>query len=64
AGALPLLQRAHGLQSSDPEIAYHLALALDATGKRDDAKALLKAVLARNSNFSDARNAQELLARW
>src|SRR6185436_3499212 len=38
AGALPLLQRAHNLDSNNSEIAYHLALALDATGKRAEAK--------------------------
>ncbi len=48
AGALPLLKRAHDLKSEDPEIGYHLAVALDATGKRADAKALLKSVLAKN----------------
>ena len=50
-GALPLLQRAHAIESSNPEIAYHYALALDATGRRDAAKTLLKTVLARTPRF-------------
>jgi Flp pilus assembly protein TadD len=64
AGALPLLQRAQTLKPTDPEVSYHYALALDATGKRDAAKTLLKAVLARNPGFNDASNAQHLLAGW
>ena len=63
-GAFPLLQRAHALNAADPEIGYHFALALDATGKRAAAKTLLKSVLARNPKFGDAQNAQQLVARW
>jgi predicted Zn-dependent protease len=64
AGALPLLQRAHRLQASNPEIAYHYAVALEASGRRADAKSLLKTVLASTPKFDDAKNAQELVARW
>ena len=63
-GSLPILKRAHNLNPADPEIGYHLAIALDATGKRADAKALLKSVLAKNANFADASNAQQLVLRW
>lgn len=63
-GALALLRRAHDMNSEDPEIGYHLALALDASGKRPEAKSLLKSVLARNPKFDDASDAQQLIARW
>ena len=64
AGALPLLQRAHNLDSDNPEIAYHLALALDATGKRAEAKSLLQTTLEKNRTFEGMENAKQLVARW
>ena len=63
-GALPLFQRAHALDPNSPAIAYHLALALDATGKRPEAKILLQSALAKNPKFVGVENAKELLARW
>ena len=63
-GAIPLLKRAHDLNSNDPEIGYHFAVALEATGKRAEAKTLLKSILARNTQFEDAVTAQKLIARW
>ena len=63
-GAAALLKRAYDLKSDDPEIGYHFAVALDATGKRAEAKNLLKSILARNTKFEDAATAQKLLARW
>ncbi len=63
-GALPLLDRAHSLAPQSPEFAYHYAVVLEANGKREEAKALLKAVLAKTPKFDDANNARELVARW
>jgi putative PEP-CTERM system TPR-repeat lipoprotein len=63
-GALPLLQRAHDLDPNGAAIAYHLALALDGTGKRTEAKTLLQSTLAKNPKFLGAENAKEVLARW
>jgi Flp pilus assembly protein TadD len=63
-GALPLLQRAHDLDTDNAWIAYHLALVLDATGKRAEAKTLLASALARNPKFDDLENAKRLLASW
>jgi putative PEP-CTERM system TPR-repeat lipoprotein len=63
-GALLLLRRAHELDASDGEIGYHFALALDATGRRVEAKALLQSVLEKNPGFSDRDNAKQMLARW
>lgn len=64
AGALDLLNRAHSIRPSDDEIAYHLAVALDASGKRDAARQLLKATLAKNSKFADRADAVALDKNW
>ena len=63
-GALPLLQRAHDLDTENAWIAYHLAVVLDATGKRTQAKTLLQTALAKDPKFDDLENAKRLLARW
>jgi Flp pilus assembly protein TadD len=63
-GALPLLQRAHTADANSAPIAYHLALALDATGKRAEAKTLLQATLARTPKFEGSDEAKQALARW
>jgi putative PEP-CTERM system TPR-repeat lipoprotein len=63
-GALPLFQRAHELSPADGEIGYHLSLALNATGKRGEAKTLLQTVLAKNPRFSDLESAKQALASW
>ena len=62
--ALSLLQRAHGLSANDPDITYHLVVALDGTGKRDQAKALLKQLLASGVKFDDIADAKQLAAKW
>lgn len=63
-GALPLFQRAHNLDPNSAAIAYHLALALDANGKRVEAKTLLQATLEKNPKFAGAEDAKQVLARW
>jgi len=62
--ALPILQRAYKLDSDNPLISYHLAVALDANGKRSEAKTLLESIVARNAQFTDMDSAKQLLARW
>jgi thioredoxin-like negative regulator of GroEL len=59
-----LLQRAHDLDSQNPEIGYHLAVALDANGKRVEAKTLLMSVLQANPKFDGVEDAKQLVARW
>ena len=63
-GALSLLSRAHDLDQDNPEIGYHFAVALDAGGKRAEAKQMLKSIVDAKSNFSDRAEAEQLLARW
>jgi hypothetical protein len=62
-GALPLLQRAHALNSADGETGYHFALALDATGKRAEAKMLLQSIIDGHQGFNDIDNVKQLLGR-
>jgi Flp pilus assembly protein TadD len=63
-GALPQLQRAHDMAVNNAPISYHLALVLDATGRRAEAKTLLQTTLAKNPKFEGAADAKQLLARW
>ena len=63
-GALATLRRAHDLNAGNPLIAYHLAVALDATGQRAAAKSLLQATLAKNPDFDGAAEAGQLLSHW
>jgi putative PEP-CTERM system TPR-repeat lipoprotein len=62
--ALALLQRAHGLASNDPDITYHLVVALDGSGKRDQAKLLLKQLLDSGVKFEDMADAKQLAVKW
>ena len=50
--------------AQNPEIGYHLAVALDANGKRGEAKALLMSVLQANPKFDGVEDAKQLVARW
>jgi putative PEP-CTERM system TPR-repeat lipoprotein len=61
---LDLLTRAHKVDPTNPEISYHLVLALDAAGKRSDAKATLNILLQTGTNFDDIANARALAAKW
>jgi putative PEP-CTERM system TPR-repeat lipoprotein len=63
-GALLLLRRARELDADNGEVAYHFAVALDATGRRAEAKSLLRSLVDKNQEFSDRDNAKQLLSRW
>jgi putative PEP-CTERM system TPR-repeat lipoprotein len=64
AGAVLSLQTAYRRAADDGSIGYHLAMALDATGKRAEAKTVLQAAIAKDTDFSDRDSAKQLLARW
>jgi putative PEP-CTERM system TPR-repeat lipoprotein len=64
AGGLPYLRRAHDLRPKDGEIGYHLAVALDANSKRDEARALLKSLLASGAAFPSKQAALQLSSQW
>ncbi len=62
-GALPVLEKAHAADPSSGEIAYHLAVVLDAIGRKADAKKALAASLASTQDFSEKREAEALNMR-
>jgi len=64
AGALPLLNQAHTLQPRDGAITYHLAMALDANAKRNEARGLLKSLLDSNVQFNERPAAVQLSNSW
>ena len=61
ATGLPLLREAAQQLRSNPTVLYHLAVALDATGKKDEAAALLTALVKAGGNFDDKQAASKLL---
>ncbi len=63
-GALTALQRAHATDGDSPEIGYHLAVVLHATGHQDEAKKTLGGVLAGNKPFDERREAEALNLSW
>jgi Flp pilus assembly protein TadD len=63
-GAIELLKRAHDLHPKDGEITYHLVLALDASGNRNSARGLLKALLDSGVKFDDIVDALKLSEAW
>ncbi len=62
--ALALLQRAYTLSGNDPDITYHLIVALDGSGKREQAKPLLTKLLSSGAQFEDIAAAKQLAAKW
>lgn len=64
AGTVEMLQKAHKLRPNDGQITYHLVMALDANGKREDARRILKTLLGSKVKFEDLEAAQKLNASW
>ncbi len=60
---LALLQRAHDKLKAAPEVRFHLAVALDAAGRRDEARHLLDGLVAEQAQFEEAAAAGELHRR-
>jgi predicted Zn-dependent protease len=56
-----LLRQAAAQESGDPRVQYHYAVALRATGGRDEAIRLLTAVVANQAEFPEKADAQKLL---
>jgi tetratricopeptide (TPR) repeat protein len=60
-GAVVSLRKAHDLEPDNPEFAYHLALALQASGQPVQSQALLQALVKRGG-FNELDGAKNLLA--
>ena len=56
-----LLRIAGSQQPADPRIQYHLAVALNDTGKKADAVKVLQGVVAAKGDFDEKTQAQKLL---
>jgi putative PEP-CTERM system TPR-repeat lipoprotein len=59
-GALAVLQKAHATDPNNAEIAYHLAVVQNGTGRRAEAKKTLAAVIASSQDFSERADAMAL----
>jgi Flp pilus assembly protein TadD len=59
--ALPLLRSAAAQMPSLPQISFHLAQALAGTGKSDEARQVLTAVLSASASFDEREKAEALL---
>ncbi len=61
SGALPFLSGAHIGRPQDADVQYHLAVALNRTGKASDARQLLEQIVAQNAAFDSRDDAVALL---
>ena len=61
--AVEVLRQAHAGLPENPDVAYHLAAALDRTGKVAEAKGLLEKSLKSNDSFETIRDARDLLKK-
>jgi Flp pilus assembly protein TadD len=59
--ALTYLSVANLLAPKNPEIQYHLAVALNRLGRAADAQAMLETLLGSGATFSDKAEAEKLL---
>jgi len=57
------LRNAQARSDSQPEIGYHIAVALDALGRHQEALREIEAVMALGKSFKDEDNARKLLDR-
>ncbi|HYM32607.1 MAG TPA: XrtA/PEP-CTERM system TPR-repeat protein PrsT [Candidatus Cybelea sp.] len=60
--AVPLLQKAYDDSKKSPQIGYHLAMALQKSGRNADARTVLQAVVADSRPFDDKAAAEKLLS--
>lgn len=61
ASGVTLLRQAAGDAANDPRLQYHLAVALKDTGKRDEAKQVLRTLVDKKQEFDEMGAAQRLL---
>jgi putative PEP-CTERM system TPR-repeat lipoprotein len=60
--AIGLLQEASRAEHQNPDVQYHLAAALNAIGRRDEALAILTELFKGQTNFDDKPEAEKLFA--
>jgi Flp pilus assembly protein TadD len=59
--ALTYLSTAHSEEPRDPDIQYHLAVALHRVGRAADARAILESLVGSGVSFADKADAEKLL---
>jgi Flp pilus assembly protein TadD len=59
--ALPHLEAASAAMPGNPEIQYHVAVALQRSGRASDARAVLEKLLSSNVSFASKAEAEKLL---
>lgn len=57
---LPLIEKAYASLKTVPDVRYHLAVALDAAGRKDEARKILDTLVGENAEFEDASAARQL----
>jgi putative PEP-CTERM system TPR-repeat lipoprotein len=62
--SLDLLRKAHTMNPAEPNIAYHLAVALDGSGNRAAARDILQVAVKSNIGLSNREEVQRLQAKW
>jgi cellulose synthase operon protein C len=62
-GSIKLLQEAAGHVRATPTMKYHLAVALDRLGRRQEAQQALDEALANGTAFAEAKDAEKLRAK-
>ena len=60
---LKFLRQAQNRAARDPRVGYHIAVALDSLGRKDDARRQLEEILHTGTAFEDIADARELLLR-
>jgi Tfp pilus assembly protein PilF len=61
--ALPILQQAYVSYPTQSEIGYHVAVALDDVGRKDEAVKVLTRLLREDASLEQAKEAKALLAK-
>ena len=62
--ALAVLRQGYSLDHNNGYINYHLAIALDKLGRREEAYTYLQAAALASKDFTDKKNAESMLKIW
>ena len=63
ATGVTYLTEASNAMPANPDVQYHLAVALEKTGKADDARAILQRIVKLSTDFDSKEDAKQLLAQ-
>ena len=60
---LNLLRQSYSLNTSDPNVQFHIAFALEKLGRKDESRQMLDSLLSQYDNFRSKEQAESLLSR-